>query len=54
VDLIDLVQDGGRWWYRIGAGGGAGWGQVAGSYEYGNKPSVCIICGKFLDLLRNY
>jgi len=31
---------------------GSGWRQVAGTCECGNKPSVSIKCGEFLDYLR--
>ena len=37
MDWIKLTQD---------------WGQVAGTCECGNEPSVSIKCGEFLDYLR--
>jgi hypothetical protein len=39
----------------VGAWIGSSWlgiGQVAGTCEWGNKPSVSLKCGEFLDQLR--
>jgi hypothetical protein len=33
-------------------GVGSGWGQVAGTCEYGKEPSGYIKCGEFLDRLQ--
>ena len=30
-------------------GVGSGWGQVAGTCEYGDEPSGSVKCGEFLD-----
>jgi len=47
-----------RWIFRkgdVGGGGhgldcsGSGYGQVAGTCEYGNEPSASIKCWEFLD-----
>jgi hypothetical protein len=47
-----------KWIFRmldVGYGldrAGTGYGQVAGTCEYDNKPSGSIKCGEFLDYLR--
>ena len=47
-----------RWIFRkwdVGYGldrAGSGWGQVAGTCEYGNEPWGSIKCGEFLDKLK--
>ena len=48
------IKDGslgsGMWGYGQDRAG-SGWGQVAGTCEYGNEPSGSIKCGEFLDQL---
>ena len=40
------------WGYRLDRAG-SGQGQVAGTCECGNEPSVSVKCGEFLDQKRN-